>query len=468
MAFIKGPGSWKGEDEEEGSGVIGGGSSVGGMGAAGGQGTGSWTNLQQYLKANEGGGERIANSITKSTQDDVDAVGQQRVEFEQKAKKQVDDKTKKDQFSSQILADPTKVNKDEYSSWKNLSNYWGANDATGSDGYGQVKGKVDSIQNNINTANDYYGQNVLANNAFGKGPNQYSQGMGYLDTFFARSDQSGKDAFKNFQDRNAGFSKDWNDTSSRVNDYIGGAAGRGQAAYDSTMGAIGQKRNTIKSAAQQRADSNSDKSKAYEHLRSSGPSTGWDVNNESLDKYVYRNSDFDGNDVLSDPEIEALNALAGFDGSDAVTRGSDNPYVADTDGYAKWKAAQVDQIGVGNATPNNQVPGIVTAPPLPQVPVGPTPTPTPTPTPVPVPVGPTPAPSPTAPLPTPVPVGPTPLPTAGGILSGTGGIQSGGDPRLGGSVNTGGAAKPWPATRPANYPSFMPYPPSFPNQGQFD
>lgn len=321
MAYRKVFGS-NDEDKESDlqSGIVGGSSAP--QGGAGGQPASAWTNLQTYLKANEGQGAGIANAITQKTQENIDAVGKNVQDWETAAKGNVDKATKKDDYSGQIKKDPTKVDQNAFSAWKNLGNYWGNQDSTQDSGYADVYRKVQGAANDIKGANDYYGQNVLAKKSFsGDGAGQstnYTDGMGYLDTFIARADQSGKDAFANFKDRNAGFDQKLGNATSNVNSYIQGADARGKSAYDSAMKAVSGRQKEIEDSVNERFLSeqenafNDAQNQIAARYKASGveapPNTlGWLTPSQGSKEAYY-----------DDPEIAALNSLAGLDNDDST------------------------------------------------------------------------------------------------------------------------------------------------------
>lgn len=344
MAYRKVFGS-NSEDKEADleSGIVGGGAAPTSQGTGGN--TSAWTNLQTYLEANEGQGAGIANAITQKTQANIDAVGKNVQDWEGEAKKRVDEKTRNDDYSSQIKKDPTEVNQSAFSAWKNLGNYWGAQDATGDSGYAEVYGKAKNAADDIKGANDYYGQNVLAKKSFtgdqaGQSRN-YTDGMGYLDTFIARADQSGKDAFSNFKDKNTGFDQKIDSAKNNLNSYIQGAGSRGQAAYDSAMNAISGKQKEIHGAADQRfrgaSDLNVGKQMNFDLYDQVYPDVGIQQRAEA-GNHVDLNKNFDVSDVYSQADVDALNSLAGLDNDEATTasyaKGSDAAF--STDSYKKY------------------------------------------------------------------------------------------------------------------------------------
>ena len=453
------------------SGIMAGNSASKTSGAAPATGSG-WTNLQTYLGANKGKGADVANKITSNTQIGVNNAQDNASQWETTAKTGADSRTRQDLWSDKIKNDPTKVDQAGFNDWKTGGNYSGATNATEDQGYSSAYGGVQKAQNDVKLAGDAYGQQALAKQTFGK-DRSYSTGQSLLDTFIARGDQAGKDQFKSFQDKNQGIGASFDKNVGNVNEHLKGANSRGQVAYDGVMGAIGDKSKGINSAAQGRADANTDKSRAYEHLNTSAPKTSWLTENSTRDKYIHRNTEYGADDEYTDADIAALNSLAGMD-DDVNTnagykRGTDSQYVADTAGYGKYIQDSIDKVGTGKKA----TPGVSTSPAPTTKPIT-SPSPT-APLPVPVPVGPTPDPSPTAPLPVKVPVGPTPAPTQGPIpttpsgapiipsnrpvmgktsLGGTG-VGMPGQDKTGNSTSTINYSGP----KPAGWPTWMPWPP---------
>lgn len=313
----------KGNQNDLTSGTVTGGGAIVGDNQSANTGTGgAWTNLSTYIDANKGQGAGIANAVTKKTQADVDAVGADTVKWQQDAMAQVDKNTRKDDFSSQIKADPNKVDREKYSEWSALGNYWGEkpSDASASSqdwgayqsGYADINNKVKSAQAKVANANDYYGQQVLAKDAFGANGN-YTNGMSRLDTFVARADESGKQAFQSFKDKNAGLGDAWNAKTAVVGDYAKGADGRGQAAYNDVQSAIAAKNAEIRARG---AEAVAKAKNGQSQMFSLDPNTA--VSNSigipDLGAYDFAvNDNYDPDTAYSDADWDALNALAGMD-----------------------------------------------------------------------------------------------------------------------------------------------------------
>ena len=284
------------------------------------QGSG-WTNLQTYLDANAGQGGQLANAVTKTTQDRVNTADSNAKLWEDAAKTRVDQNTRKegvdgqDAWSNVIRngsADKVAgIDQNAFNGWKQLSNYWGDKTAEADKGYGDVYGQTQQAKQDIQGAQSYDGQKVLADKAFNQN-GRYTRGMGTLDTFLMRGDQAGQQALQGFQDRNKDFGSNLTKATGNVNAYIGGADQRGQQAYNNVLQAIADRRNSIQTDAQGRLPTLVDQAntaatqQVLDRYKGTGfkPSTGVPVS---------RAEDVNWTDALGDPDLAALNTLAGID-----------------------------------------------------------------------------------------------------------------------------------------------------------
>jgi hypothetical protein len=291
------------------------------------QGTG-WNNLQTYLTANQGQGGNVANAITQDTQKRVDAADSNAKLWEDEAKKRVDQNTRTDDkgYGQQIQSgDPTKIDQNAFGAWKNLSNYWGAANAQADSGYGSVYNQTQQAKKDVAGVQNYDTQKALAQQTFGKN-GRYTQGMGTLDTFIMRGDQSGKDALQGFQDKNKSFGQTFDSAVGNINSYAQGAEQRGQSAYDNLMGMLGQRRQSIQDTAQQNLGKvyGDARSAAEQQVRDAYVKAGRDPNiGFGTGGTISRASDMSWVDGLGDPELAALNQLSNLDddaNTNAITK----------------------------------------------------------------------------------------------------------------------------------------------------
>jgi hypothetical protein len=302
------------------------------------QGTG-WQNLSTYLDMNQGQGAGVATGITKKSQDDIDSATSNAQAWADAAKGRVDQGTKQDTWSSQINSDPTKVDANAFNAWRSAADYTGPVNAQADTGYGSVYGQVQKSNQAINNIQNYDTQKALAQETFGKN-GRYTGGMGTLDTFIMRGDQSGKDALQGFQTRNAGFSKDWDKTVEGVDTYAKGAGARGKSAVDSANKVVNDKYAAMSAKAQADAQA---KLKAERDALQSGVlqqylDAGISDPNSGMLANTVTTRGVNMADGLNDADLAALNALSGLDmdtATNALTRDTSPIASANRDLVAK-------------------------------------------------------------------------------------------------------------------------------------
>jgi hypothetical protein len=174
------------------SGVVGGGTSDAGGAAAG----SGWTNLNQYLDANKGAGEQIANAAVqdtgnqfasdKSSINDWSKGLQDNIAGQKQA-----DTAQAQQYSGQAANAGSNfgqaAQQQSFDAWKKASeNKPGQFEDQG--GYQGAYGAQSRIKDNMNLIKDPNNQSKIIADAFRKNNPTYSSGMGKLDTFLATAD----------------------------------------------------------------------------------------------------------------------------------------------------------------------------------------------------------------------------------------------------------------------------------------
>lgn len=315
----------------------------------------SWTNLQQYLKANEGEGDDIANSALKSTQDRIDSVGSDILNWQTKAKESVDKSVRKDDWSSKIKnADVNgvkNIDSNAFNEWKNLSNYWGANDASGVEGYSDVYKKVGDVKDVIPQTDEWYSQKVLLKKA--NDGKRYTDGMNMLDLFVARADEDGKKAFSDFQVKNKDFGSKFDSSIKDVNSYIGAKNTQGQKSYDDVMSAIAQKNNEIRGGISGRNSAETDRAFNLAKDKIDATLTQNGINPSDIMNYndFIEAPEMRDTDLLTQAEIDALNSLAGLEGKSGNLRKSNYAYNINWDKVNAMKPNIAVQENATVATP---------------------------------------------------------------------------------------------------------------------
>jgi hypothetical protein len=292
------------------------------------QGTG-WTNLQQYLTANEGQGAGVAQDITKGVQEKVDSADSNAKLWEQSAKARVDQSTKRDDqgFTNQINTDPTKIDKNAFNAWAQLQSYWGGANAQADSGYGDVYGQTQQAKQAVQGMQNYDTQKALAQQTYGKN-GRYTQGMGTLDTFIMRGDKAGQQALQGFQDRNKNVGAGFDQAKANVDQYIAGAAGRGKAVTDNAYKAIGDRYSALTASGQAAAQAKlkAERDAAQQNVLRQYAEAGIANPNTGMLSNTVTTRDVGLADGLNDVDLAALNALADLDldaSTNALNRSAD-------------------------------------------------------------------------------------------------------------------------------------------------
>lgn len=199
-----------------------------------------WVNFDQYVKANEGQGEGIANAITEGANTAIKGAASKLNELETKAANTDKSQTQAlNATKNEILTNPTKVDVGAYQKQMsegykgptqvNLLEGWG--DAYKA--WGNAKEKYDALKDD-STA----GRQAAVTAAFKPtAPNGYTRGMGTLDSFLLGADAKGKEALSSFTEQNKGIA-----------DAYTTSAAKAQAALDAQKAAYDTERNSVAQA----------------------------------------------------------------------------------------------------------------------------------------------------------------------------------------------------------------------------
>lgn len=174
------------------SGVIGGGSSMSSGPAAG----SGWTNLNQYLDANKGAGEQIANASVQDTGNqfaeskgaiDSWSKGLQDNLASQKQADTMQAETYKGQASNAGANFGQAAQQQSFDAWKKATEK-APEQFEKTQGYDTAYGAQSKISDNLNLIKDPTNQSKIIADTFRKNNPSYSSGMGKLDTFLATAD----------------------------------------------------------------------------------------------------------------------------------------------------------------------------------------------------------------------------------------------------------------------------------------
>jgi len=236
MAFVRNPLK---DDGDQSSGVIG----TDGQQITGDQGAkpvSNWTNLNNYIDGNQGVGAGLADTMLADGNADTTAANNANTSFSTAAITEADSKTKKvdgwdNYFTNDDLSNASPEKKAAYRAWKSSASYGGPADAANATGYSDYLKAQGKAQDSVARSATQDAQFGLAKDSIGKGNQNYNSGMGMLDTILTRQ-TGGGDKIDAFQAANGvvdGKSQvgERSKTAIKgVNDHIGGAKARGDAA----------------------------------------------------------------------------------------------------------------------------------------------------------------------------------------------------------------------------------------------
>lgn len=174
------------------SGVVGGGSNTAGGATAG----SGWTNLNQYLDANQGAGEQIANAAVQDTGNQFASDKSSITDWSKglqsglESQKQADT-AKAGEYQNQASNAGANfgqaAQQQSFDAWKNATqNKPGQFEDQG--GYQGAYGAQSRINDNMKLIKDPTNQSKIVSDTFRKDRPTYSSGMGKLDTFLATAD----------------------------------------------------------------------------------------------------------------------------------------------------------------------------------------------------------------------------------------------------------------------------------------
>lgn len=321
------------------SGVVGGGASTPASSQA--EGT-SFVNLKKYLDANNGLGGNVAGAVTA---DSTKAIGSAAEKINDYSVANSADKVDKtdtnalDTYKNQIAADPTKVDAAGYKAAQAKA-YGGPTDATSATGftdaskqYGNAKDTYDNL-----SSDDWNARSSAVSDTFKKDNNQYTKGMGLLDTFIVQGDEGGKKAMGQYKTDNAStFAPEGKDKLSLARAGVQSGFDTAKGAFDTAKTgaaqAITDKRKVIDEGLKDKQYAKSDEQRldAERQMAQKYKDVGMEVPKSFNGFYTAS----DNSNYISPEDLAALNSLSGLDGADARTS---------TEGEAKidWNSLLAD------------------------------------------------------------------------------------------------------------------------------
>lgn len=211
------------------------------------RGTG-WTNLQDYVRANQGQDTRMAGAVQNQVDTDRSEADQAANQFNSTARSSIDQNTIQDTTSKALSSDPTQVSAADFTKQYNAS-YAGPSSASDVEGFGDVSNQVNQFQQKTNQAGDFYGRQNLLSDIYGNKDGQsikYTRGEKNLDSFLLGAGDDGKKSMENIVNSSKNYQQDFNQNyRDAIDSYAGQAKGTTdktrdavQSAYGSALGSL--------------------------------------------------------------------------------------------------------------------------------------------------------------------------------------------------------------------------------------
>lgn len=304
-------------------------------------GSGSFVNLQNYLTANQGQSQAMADKVggyvgdkAQQAQSGLDSVAKDFGSQVQRGTQTVD----------QSLVDRARNFALDDKGIKSLGNayqqgYAGPAYQNWQDQSAAAKGAVDNAYDNIKATGDYQGEKALLGQVYG-GP-QYTRGLQSLDSALISRDQGAQQSLKGVRDKFANLKSYYDTASQGVQGQIDQAQKTSQATHDVYGNAIKQGGATLQGQLQKQADAMNTQrkgdylsaltaAKTYDRDHPDGP--------HKVD-YLKENAPVTGNQMMTADQAARLNALYGIIGQKPVSAAKpiDAAYTFD---QQRWDADQ--------------------------------------------------------------------------------------------------------------------------------
>lgn len=196
-----------------------------------------WTNLQDYVRANQGQDARMAGDVESRVSSERSSADQAATQFNTAARGSIDQNTVQDTTSKSLSSDPTQVSAADFTKQYNAS-YEGPNSASDVEGFGDVANQVNQFQQKTNQAGDFYGRQNLLSDLYGNKDGQsvkYTRGEKNLDSFLLGAGDAGKKSMEDIVNANKNYQQDFN---KNYRDAIDSYAGQAKAKTDQTRNAV--------------------------------------------------------------------------------------------------------------------------------------------------------------------------------------------------------------------------------------
>jgi hypothetical protein len=213
--------------------------------------TSGWSNLQNYITANEGNDAAMGQKIAQGIGDTASEVTQAKGSVQSKAQEDVAKNTVTDQGVIQGLqTDPTKVSKDAFTSQVGAQ-YKGPDDVSAYEEYAKGQSAATNLNQKLSNTETEQGRGALLKDIAGQ---NYTQGLGNLDQFILSAGQQGKQTLQDTRQQYGGTSQDWDNLMGSLNEGFKSARGTTEKTAADTMAAYERMYGSTSGAIQQAAE----------------------------------------------------------------------------------------------------------------------------------------------------------------------------------------------------------------------
>lgn len=204
------------------SGAVGANSSSGAGNSPKGTSSGSFTNLQNYVTANQGNDAQMGQQVQGMVGGAAGQADQAGSQFQQGAQQKIDSQTVKEDpnmVGSLQKGDTSGVDKDAFGKqWNAGTAYTGPQDASGFDNYGNAKQSYKNVDTyGQEAAGDSSQHQQLLQDTYARNGQQYNQGEGALDSFVLGSGTGGAKALKDINGQYGNYSQNFSNIGNLVN-----------------------------------------------------------------------------------------------------------------------------------------------------------------------------------------------------------------------------------------------------------
>jgi len=205
--------------------------------------SGSWTNLSNYITANQGNDSEMGNKVKSDIDTQADSATQAGQVYGETANSRIDSGTVRDNGTiDKIKTSPTAItgSADERAKFDTSWNayYNGPNQANEVEGYQQTGQLYGAVEDSASNAQTYDGRKGLLKSSYARP--SYSSGEQSLDSFIMGGGSGGRQAINDIQSNYSNFNNGWGDLVNSVQGNIQAGVDTTNKTREDTRSAVGQ------------------------------------------------------------------------------------------------------------------------------------------------------------------------------------------------------------------------------------